>query len=282
MDADDLTPDGAARVARKPLDLALVPKDGMWRDIERVERTGSTNTNLVGRASRGAPEGMVLVAEEQTRGRGRMGRDWVSPPRAALTFSFLVRPAAIPMPRQGWLPLMAGVAVAASLRGVISGDVTLKWPNDVMAGDAKLAGILAEATGDAVIIGIGLNVSTEQDELPPRGPGGLPGTSLRLLGARQLDREPLLTGILLAFERRYLAWRKAKGSPGEIRAEYKSMCQTLGRPVQVERPGGQVLSGEAVDVDSEGRLVVLTSPAGAVRVGRAVVAVAAGDVVHLR
>lgn len=254
----------------------------MWRDIERVERTGSTNTNLVGRASRGAPEGMVLVAEEQSRGRGRMGRDWVAPPRAGLTFSFLVRPATIPMPRQGWLPLMAGVAVAASLRGVISGDVTLKWPNDVMAGGAKLAGILGEATGDAVVIGIGLNVSTEQDELPPPGPGGLPGTSLRLLGARQLDREPLLTGILLAFERRYVAWRKAKGNPAEIRAEYKSMCGTLGRQVQVERPGGQVLSGEAVDVDSDGRLVVLTSPAGAIRVGRAVVAVAAGDVVHIR
>src|SRR5581483_8413798 len=282
MDADDLTPDGPARVARKPLDLALVPRDGMWRDIECVERTGSTNTNLVARASRGAPEGMVLVAEEQTRGRGRLGRDWVAPARAGLTFSFLVRPASIPMPRQGWLPLMAGVAVAAALGGVISGDVTLKWPNDVMAGGGKLAGVLAEATGDAVVIGIGLNVSTEQDELPPPGPGGLPGTSLRLLGARQLEREPLLTAILLAFERRYVAWRKVKGNPAGIRAEYKSMCGTLGRQVQVERPGGQLLSGEAVDVDSDGRLVVLTSPAGAVRVGRAVVVVAAGDVGHIR
>src|SRR5579864_9538113 len=118
MDADDLTQDAAAHVARKPLDLGLVPRDGMWRDIECVERTGSTNTNLVGRASRGAPEGLVLVAEEQTRGRGRMGRDWIAPPRAGLTFSFLVRPAAVPVPRQGWLPLMAGVAVAAALRGV--------------------------------------------------------------------------------------------------------------------------------------------------------------------
>lgn len=282
MDADDRTLDGTARVARKPLDLALVPKDGMWRTIECTERTGSTNTNLVGRASRGAPEGLVLVAEEQTAGRGRMGRDWVSPPRAALTFSFLLRPATIPVPRQSWLPLMAGVAVAAALRGAISGDVTLKWPNDVLAGGGKLAGILAEATGDAVVIGIGLNVSTERDELPPAGPGGLPATSLRLLGARQLDREPLLTAILLAFERRYVAWRKAKGNPAGVRAEYKPVCETLGRQVTVERPGGQVLSGEAVDVDSDGRLVVLASPSGAVRVGRAVVPVAAGDVVHIR
>lgn len=282
MDADDLTPDGADRVARKPLDLALVPRDGLWRDIEWVERTGSTNTNLVGRASRRAPEGMVLVAEEQTRGRGRMGRDWVAPPRAGLLFSFLLRPAAVPVPRQSWLPLMAGVAVAASLRGAISGNVMLKWPNDVIVGGRKLAGILAEATGDAVVIGIGLNVSNAEDELPPAAPGRLPATSLRLLGARQLDREPLLTGILLAFERRYLAWRKAKGNPAEVRSEYKSMCETLGHEVRVERPGGQVLTGDAVDVDSEGRLIVLTSPAGAIKVGRAVVPVAAGDVVHIR
>lgn len=262
--------------------MAAIPTDGMWRTIELTERTGSTNTNLVGRASRGAPEGMVLVAEEQTAGRGRMGRDWVAPPRAGLMFSFLVRPAAVPVPRQGWLPLMAGVAVVAALRGVISDDPTLKWPNDVMAGGGKLAGILAESTGDAVVIGIGLNVSTEQDELPPPSPAGLPPTSMRLLGARQLDREPLLTGILLAFERRYQAWRRVKGKPDELRAEYKSMCETLGRRVRVERPGGQVLSGEAVDVDSDGRLLVLISPAGAVRVGRVVVPVAAGDVVHLR
>jgi len=262
--------------------VAAIPTDGMWRTVELTERTGSTNTNLVGRASRGAPEGLVLVAEEQTAGRGRMGRGWVAPPRAGLTFSFLVRPAAVPVPRQGWLPLMAGVAVVAALRGVISEDPTLKWPNDVMAGGAKLAGILAESTGDGVVIGIGLNVSNEQDELPPPSPAGLPPTSLRLLGARQLDREPLLTGILLAFERRYQAWRRVKGKPDELRAEYKSLCETLGRRVRVERPGGQVLSGEAVDVDSDGRLLVLISPAGAVRVGRVVVPVAAGDVVHVR
>jgi BirA family biotin operon repressor/biotin-[acetyl-CoA-carboxylase] ligase len=267
----------------------LVPEDGMWLPVEVTDRADSTNTRLLNRAARGAPEGTVLVAEEQTVGRGRMARRWISPPRAALTFSLLLRPATVPAPRQGWLPLLAGVAVAAALRGVVSADIALKWPNDVMAGDAKLAGILAESTGDAVIIGIGLNVSTEAGELPPPGPGGLPPTSLHLLGARQLDREPLLTAILLAVERRYLPWRKARGNtktqggyPAELRAEYKSMCRTLGKQVRVEQPGGQVLSGDAVDVDSDGRLVVLQGPSGALRVGRAVVPVAAGDVVHVR
>ncbi len=256
--------------------------EGMWREIELVARTGSTNADLLTRARQGAPEGLIRVAEEQTAGRGRMGRAWVAPPRAALTFSMLLRPAAVPVPRQGWLPLLAGVAVGAAVRGATGLNATLKWPNDVLAGGAKLAGILAEATGDAVVVGIGLNVSTEPDELPPPGPGGLPGTSLRAQGSSLLDREPLLTGILLAFERRYQAWRRARGKPTDLRPEYKSLCETIGRQVRVERPGGQVLSGEAVDVDSDGRLVVLVSSAGAVQAGRAVVPVAAGDVVHVR
>jgi len=294
MKPGDVTPDQGGPFERKALNVSAVPTDGMWRDIELVQRTGSTNADLLARARQGAPEGLVLVAEEQTAGRGRMGRAWISPPRAALSFSMLLRPATVPVPRQGWLPLLAGVAVVAAVRGATGINVALKWPNDVLVldrgepsprtpgGPAKLAGILAEATGDAVVVGIGLNVSTGPDELPPPGPGGLPPTSLRIQGSRLLDREPLLTGILLAFERRYQAWRRVRGKPTELRAEYKELCETLGRQVRVERPGGQVLSGEAVDVDSDGRLVVLVSPAGAVRAGRAVVPVAAGDVVHLR
>jgi len=261
----------------------------MWPTIEVVTRTGSTNADLLTRARQGAPEGLVLVAEAQTAGRGRLDREWVSPPRAALTFSMLLRPAVVTAPRRGWLPLLTGVAVVAGIRGATGISTTLKWPNDVLAGGTrshpqvgKLAGILAEATGDAVVVGVGLNVSTQADELPPPGPGALPATSLHVLGSRLLDREPLLTGILLAFERRYQAWRQAKGNPAALRAEYLEYCETLGRQVRVERPGGQVLSGEAVDVDSDGRLVVLVSPEGAVRAGRAVVPVAAGDVVHLR
>lgn len=260
----------------------------MWRAVEVVNRTGSTNADLLTRARQGEAEGLVLVAEEQTSGRGRLGRGWASPPRAALTFSMLLRPAVIPAGRLGWLPLLTGVAVAAAVRGVTGVEAVLKWPNDVLAGQGKsaekgkLAGILAEATGDAVVVGVGINVSTEPDELPATGPGGLPPTSLRALGSSLLNREQLLTGILLAFERRYQAWRHARGNPAELRAEYKSLCETLGRQVRVEQPGAQVLSGEAVDVGSDGRLVVLVSPAGAVKAGRAVVPVAAGDVVHVR
>src|SRR5262245_22841510 len=206
MRAENHTP------VREPLDAAGLRRalrpDGLWREIEVVPSTGSTNADLLARALRGEPEGVVLAAEEQTAGRGRMGRSWTSPPRAALTFSLLLNPA-VPPARRGWLPLLTGVAVAAAVTGVTGLRTGLTWPNDVLAGDAKLAGILAEAVGDAVVVGIGLNVSTEPAELPNPGPSALPATSLRAAGATALDREELLLAILAGFERRYQPWRQA-------------------------------------------------------------------------
>ena len=108
-------------MSRAPLDAAalaaaVVTPGGLWRAVEVTERTGSTNSDLLARAAAGEPEGLVLAAEEQVAGRGRLGRTWVSPPRSALTFSVLLRPTAVPRARLGWLPLLAGVAVAAAVR----------------------------------------------------------------------------------------------------------------------------------------------------------------------
>ena len=278
--------------SRKPLDAAglaraLLRPGGLWQAVEVVDRTGSTNADLLARALGGAPEGMVLAAEEQSAGRGRMGRAWVSPPRAALTFSLLVRPAAVPPARRGWLPLLAGVAVATAVTAVTGVQTRLKWPNDVLTGPAKLAGILAEAAGDAVVVGVGLNVSTGPGELPPPGPGALAATSLRIAiseraasaaqGIAAPDREPLLIAILAGFERWYQAWCRAGGDPERsgLRAGYTELSGTIGRRVRAELPGGQVLSGPAVGVDPDGRLLVRVSSG-------TVVPVAAGDVVHLR
>src|ERR671937_1040983 len=113
MRAENHTP------ARAPLDAAALHRQAVrprsvWRAVEVAGRTGSTNADLLARALRGEPEGVVLAAEEQTAGRGRMGRTWVAPPRAALTFSMLLRPA-VPPARRGWLPLLAGVAVAEAV-----------------------------------------------------------------------------------------------------------------------------------------------------------------------
>src|SRR6476469_5017269 len=180
-----------APLDRAALRRALVRPGGLCRDIQVVESAGSTNSGLLGPAQAGEPEGVVLAAEEQRAGRGRMGRTWTSPPRAALTFSVLLKPA-VPPARRGWLPLLAGVAVATAVTQVTGVRTGLKWPNDLLAADAKLAGILAEAVGDAVVVGIGLNVSTEPAEFPSTRPGALPATSLRAAGATALDRASLL------------------------------------------------------------------------------------------
>ena len=267
---------------RAPLDQAALRRalarrgGGLWRDFEVVESTGSTNADLLARALAGEPEGAVLVAEEQRAGRGRMGRTWTAPPRAALTVSVLLKPA-VPPARRGWLPLLAGVAVATAVTRVTGVETKLKWPNDLLAADAKLAGILAEAAGDAIVVGIGLNVSTEPAELPAPRPGGLSATSLAAAGATTLDREELLLAILAGLEHWYRAWQQAGGDPDRsgLRAGYTTLSATAGRTVRAELPGGQALSGSAVGVDSDGRLLVRVSSG-------AEVAVAAGDVVHLR
>jgi BirA family biotin operon repressor/biotin-[acetyl-CoA-carboxylase] ligase len=269
---------------------AAVRPGGLWRDVEVVESTGSTNADLLARALRGEPEGTVLATEHQQAGRGRMGRTWTTPPRAALTFSLLVRPAQVPPARRGWLPLLTGVAVVEAITSVTGVETSLKWPNDVLHSTSepaegqpatgKLVGILAEAAADAIVVGIGVNVSTEPGELPERGPGALPATSLLMAGApaEALDRSPLLLAILAAFERWYLAWRDANGDPeaSGLRQRYTELSGTIGRHVRAELPGGQALSGPAIGVDADGRLLVGSSA------GTGTVSIAAADVVHLR
>ena len=273
--------------SRPPLDeaalrAAVIRAGGLWQAVDVTAVTGSTNADLLARAAAGEPEGAVLAAEQQDAGRGRMGRSWVTPPRAGLTFSVLLRPRDVPPARRGWLSLLAGVAAASSVRTVAGVDATLKWPNDLLAGhtklaDAKLGGILAEAAGDAVVIGLGLNVSTGPGELPPPGPGALAATSLRLCGSDRLDRAALLADLLAGLERRYRAWCQFFGDAERsgLHAEYTQLSATLGRRVRVEQPGGQQTAGLATGIDPDGRLLIQPdSGAG--------LAVAAGDVVHLR
>jgi BirA family transcriptional regulator, biotin operon repressor / biotin---[acetyl-CoA-carboxylase] ligase len=243
----------------------------LWHDVRVVAETGSTNTDLLAVSRSGISEGVVLVAEAQSAGRGRIGRQWVSPPRAALMFSVLLRPAAVPSAMRGWMPLLTGVAVASAVRAETAVDARLKWPNDVLVNGAKLVGILAEQSGDAIVVGTGINVSTSRDELP--GPGA---TSLALEGAAGVDRDRLLARVLTELERWYLAWtgRQGDASGCGLRQEYQRLCATLGRQVRVSLPGGTTVAGTASEVDSTGRLVV--------RSASGIVSVSAGDVIHVR
>ena len=266
---------------------ALVRPGGLWREVRVVAETGSTNADLLAQACAGAAEGLVLVAEAQSAARGRQGRRWTSPPRAALTFSVLLRPRGVPPALLGWVPLLAGVAAASAVRAVTGVEATLKWPNDMLADGGKLGGILAERSGSAVVVGIGINVWQDRAGLP-----GDAATSLLLAApaggaARGGDgsaaqagglRERLLAELLAGLSHWYLAWRD-QASPGDadacgLRREYTRRCTTLGREVVVTMPGAEAISGTAAGVDGGGRLEVRTAH------GR--VSVTAGDVVHVR
>jgi BirA family biotin operon repressor/biotin-[acetyl-CoA-carboxylase] ligase len=257
---------------------ALVSPGGLWTSLDVVPSTGSTNADLAARAAEGLPEGAVLVAEEQTRGRGRLGRTWSAPARSGIFFSVLLRPGPdVPPERWGWLPLLTGVALATALARAAGVDTSLKWPNDLLVSvdgeERKAGGILAERSGDdAVIIGIGLNVSLRESELPVPTAG-----SLALAGAASVDRDPLLRAVLRTLEQWYGDWRAAGGDPGVsgLQEAYAAGCATLGRQVRAELPGGRELLGEAVAIDGDGRLVLATEDG-------VQMPVAAGDIVHLR
>ena len=265
--------------ARPPLDLDRVRRHvGPAYAVEVVDAAPSTNALVATRARDGAAEGLVVVAEHQTAGRGRLDRTWSTPDRAALTLSVLLRPHLEPG-AWPWLPLLTGVAVVRALREV-GADAALKWPNDVLVGEEKVAGLLAERvdtpTGPAAVLGIGLNVSTTRAELPVAS-----ATSLALAGV-VVDRTALLAGLLASLRREYDAWRAPAAGPGQsgqsgqagLHAAYTALCATLGRTVRVDLPGGEPLVGEATGIAQGGGLVV------AGRHGP--VTVAAGDVVHVR
>jgi BirA family biotin operon repressor/biotin-[acetyl-CoA-carboxylase] ligase len=260
------------------LQAALVRPGGCWTALQAVTQTGSTQDDLLAAARRGAAEGTILVAESQSAGRGRLGRSWVSPPGAGLTFSVLLRPAAVAAARRGWVPLLTGVAIAAALRAEVGVDAFLKWPNDVLVNEAKLAGILAEQAADAIVVGAGINVSTSHDELPAAAttPSGSPATSLALAGATLTDRDQLLTVILGQLEHWYLTWVAASGDATAcgLRHQYQQLCATIGREVRTQQPGGETLTGLAREVDDAGQLLIQT--ASGLR------PVSAGDIIHVR
>lgn len=277
-----------ADLDRPPLSAAalrrsLVVPGGLWSELRVVRETGSTNADVAAAARGGAAEGLVIVAERQAAGRGRLGREWTSPPRAGLAVSVLLRPRQVPTSWYGWLPLLAGVALVETVRPLGGVDAVLKWPNDLLIDGRKCAGVLAESTGGGVVLGIGLNVTLREDELPRppatlgAGGVGLAATSLLLAGAECTDRTVLLRALLRTLADWYERWSATGGDPeaSGLRPGYLLHCATVGRPVTVALPGGTNLAGTATDVDRSGQLVV-TGPDG-----RATT-VAAGDIVHVR
>lgn len=262
-------------LARPPLDAKylqgrLVRPGSLWSQVDVLAETESTNAVVAAAARSGAAEGLVVAAEYQSSGRGRLGRTWTTPARSALLMSALLRPTGIPAHRWPWLGLLVPLAVASAVRRVGEIPAQVKWPNDVLVDDRKLAGILLERIdGPAAVVGIGLNVTLKADERPTDV-----ATSLALEGAATTDRATVMTAVLRELATRYQAWVQASGDPEVILPDYRELSATFGRQVRVELPGGVFIEGTATDLDSDGRLLVLTADGPR--------SLAAGDVTHLR
>lgn len=237
--------------------------------VEVVAATGSTNADLAARARAGGPPGLVRIAAEQTAGRGRLDRTWVSPPGASVSLSLLVRPEPL-FTQWGWLSLLAGMAVAGAVAEFAPSDasVRLKWPNDVLIRSRKVCGILSErierADGALAVVGLGINLSLAADDLPVPT-----ATSLAMEGiVAPVDQ--LVAAVLNRFAVLYGEWSER----GALRAEYTAVCASIGAPLSIQVDEGHRVTGVGDGVDEYGRLLVRTD-AG-------VRAFAVGDVVHAR
>lgn len=252
--------------------LRAAVDDSVWRRVDVVSETGSTNADLIARAAAGEDiAGAVLIAEHQTAGRGRNGRTWSAVPGAQLTISAGVPVGGAPTAAWGWIPLLTGLAVVDAVAKVTGVRAGLKWPNDVLAGPraGKLAGILAEVASPAavVVVGVGLNVSLTESELPTAE-----ATSLGLLGASTLDRTALAAALLDALGRGTATL--AGGVDDGLVARYTAASLTIGSTVRATLPGDREVVGVAAGVDGQGRLRI--------DVAGDTVVVSAGDIVHLR
>lgn len=249
-----------------PRSAALVAR------LEVLDEVGSTNTELVRRATADPaawPAPAVLVTDRQTAGRGRLGRSWHAAAGDSLAISTLLRPR-VPPERLGWLSLAAGTAMTQALAG-LGVAARSKWPNDVLIGGRKVCGVLAEVFGDGVVIGAGLNHAAD--------PSSLPVPTATSLAAEGGPTDPDL--LVAAYLRRLLdligSFEAAGGDPeaGGLRATVRAACDTVGRRVRVT-VADETVVGEAVDIDSDGRIVVDRGPIGGT------VACATGDLEHLR
>ena len=238
-----------------PLSSAVSPR------LVEAPFTGSTNADLVAALRRGErwPHLGVLLTRDQRGGRGRLDRAWVAPAGSSLAISVAISVARIPASRRGWIPLVAGTAMAGAAREQLDG-VGVKWPNDVLVGGRKLCGILAEvATDEFVVVGSGVNTRMTAEQLPVDT-----ATSFAVLGV-EVDEDRLLATYLTRLVR--LLDKLERGS---MRDEVGDACITLGQRVTAHLPGGDTLTGVATGLAEDGRLEIDGTPIGA------------GDIVHLR
>lgn len=249
--------------------LARLVAGTRFEAVRSTPSTGSTNADVAAQARLGHPEGFVLIADEQTAGRGRRDRTWASPASSSVSMSILLRPAG-DQRDLSWLSLLAGMAVTRGLRSLADepSRVSLKWPNDVLIDGDKVCGILSELvdtpSGYAVVVGIGINLSLDRADLPVAH-----ATSLALAGLPH-GRDDVVSRVLIAFDRLYADWL-GSGPPLD---DYATLCASIGAPLRVMLSERDDVEGTGAGITPDGRLIVAT-PSGTQ-------AFAVGDVVHAR
>ena len=249
---------------RPRLDISAILQNlsRYWR-VSVVEVTGSTQDDLFELASNSrVASGEVIVAEFQSKGRGRLDRSFDAAPRSALTFSFFYKPQ---LPREKWqfITLLSGLSVTKALRKIDSDvNIAIKWPNDLLISAEKVSGMIAQATDSGVVVGIGINVGMNQSELPVET-----ATSLALNNYKELNRNIILTAILNQLEIDLQRWEEGV----DILSEYRISSATIGKNVEVSLPSGEKLSSKAIGITDSGELQLESGTL-----------VSVGDVVHLR
>jgi BirA family biotin operon repressor/biotin-[acetyl-CoA-carboxylase] ligase len=234
------------QMLRAALDKALINSltTQYWR-VSVVDVTASTQTALVTRATAGKVKpGDVITANFQRAGRGRMSRTFEAPKNTALLFSFYLKPQR-KKEDWGWIPLIAGVSVAQSLKKY---NASVKWPNDILINNKKVSGLIAEVVGDGVVIGIGINVGMSEDQLPVET-----ATSLLIEGGVDLTRDEILCEVLEEFEEHFVQWDQGID---EVQPLYKHLSATLGKEVRVEYPGGATHLAVADSISDIGALIL--------------------------
>lgn len=227
----------------------------LGQTVYYYDSLASTNREARALASGGAPDGSLVVAEEQTGGRGRLGRGWFSPRGLGVWCSLVLRPEIDP----GKAPpvtMLTAVAVSAAVEKVTGVRPGIKWPNDLLAGGKKLCGILTEMDAEMekvnfLVVGIGLNVNIPMETFPEELRGT--ATSLYLAGGRRVSRQEVLQQLLREFEDCYRTWLHSGFGP--VLEEWKRRCVTLNCPVRVSTPRDS-WEGWAEDVDAGGALVL--------------------------
>ena len=238
--------------------------------VSWFDHIGSTNAEVARRAAAGAEAGLLVLADQQTAGRGRQGRSWSAPPGSSLMGSLLLRTDR-DLALLALLPLLVGLALAEACEPLVPGaELSLKWPNDLLADGRKFAGILVESPAPGVVVvGIGVNVDWRSVGRPEHLAAA---TSLSEVGRRPVDRWRVLPALVERVDRRHTGWSE---DPVAFLPAYRERCATLGRPVRVEQADGKAILGTAIAVTDGGALIVETDAGTTVELH-------AGEVHHLR